>query len=669
MRFARVPTVSAQRPRPRLRRRQRVSPSSSASARPATSTARAPIREAYRRHRRGVRRLSARDSLRAQGQLDAGASLRLLRALGSRADANSGGEIAGGAARRLRARRDRLHRRRQDARRARAARSPAASARSTPNRRASSIASPPSRTAMGRVARVALRVNPDIDAKSHPNISTGLQDQQVRRAAARTRARSTASVATRPACASSACTSTSARRSPRPSRCAAPPTRWSSLALELRDDGVAARARRSRRRSRHRLRGTADDHRGGVRRGRAAGAAPRRHSGRPRTGPRDRRRTPARSSSRVVDTKQYPDGRRFAVLDAGMTELMRPALYGSFHRIVPVRAAARRPSAVGRRRPDLREQRRVRARPRSCRDCEVDDLVAVLDTGAYGAVMASNYNRRLLRAGGARGRRRVAHHPPPADARRRAGARGIGVTCADCSSPSKGSTRAASRRRPSGCAIGSWPPAGRCGCCRFPTTTRRSAPRSGGRCAASASYGADVMQLLYVANRYEWKPQIERERATRHDPHLRSLPGVERRLRRGAGARPARGCTRSRSTCRSRTSPCLLDIAPEVSARAQDRRTATVRARPRPAGARARQLPAPGRGWRLGDHRGERRSRQHRRADLGGCRISTQGGRRQPIDRRRGNVVRRAGTFVSYGLSRISAAPAAPAEAAAHGRP
>jgi diaminopimelate decarboxylase len=40
--------------------------------------------------------------------------------------------------------------------------------------------------------------------------------------------------------------------------------------------------------------------------------------------------------ARIVDVKRYPDGRQFAVLDAGMTELMRPALYGSFHRIVPV---------------------------------------------------------------------------------------------------------------------------------------------------------------------------------------------------------------------------------------------------------------------------------------------------------------------------------------------
>ncbi len=56
--------------------------------------------------------------------------------------------------------------------------------------------------------------------------------------------------------------------------------------------------------------------------------------------------------TRVVDTKQYPDGRRFAVVDAGMTELMRPALYGSFHRIVPVKPRAGTEAAVGHRRSD-----------------------------------------------------------------------------------------------------------------------------------------------------------------------------------------------------------------------------------------------------------------------------------------------------------------------------
>jgi diaminopimelate decarboxylase len=99
--------------------------------------------------------------------------------------------------------------------------------------------------------------------------------------------------------------------------------------------------------------------------------------------------------SRVVDIKRNPDGRQFAVLDAGMTELMRPALYGSFHRIVPVspRDGQETPwDIVG----PICESSDVFARDRQLPELRVNDVVALLDTGAYGAVMASNYNRRFL---------------------------------------------------------------------------------------------------------------------------------------------------------------------------------------------------------------------------------------------------------------------------------
>ena len=99
--------------------------------------------------------------------------------------------------------------------------------------------------------------------------------------------------------------------------------------------------------------------------------------------------------SRVVDTKCYSDRRRFAVLDAGMTELMRPALYGSFHRIVAVapRPGTEQPlDVVG----PICESSDVFARERMLPPFEEGDLVAILDVGAYGAVMANNYNRRML---------------------------------------------------------------------------------------------------------------------------------------------------------------------------------------------------------------------------------------------------------------------------------
>jgi diaminopimelate decarboxylase len=101
--------------------------------------------------------------------------------------------------------------------------------------------------------------------------------------------------------------------------------------------------------------------------------------------------------SRVVDVKSRPDGRAFVILDAGMTELIRPMLYGAFHRIVPVTATDAPPILADIVGPlcessdTLGKERRL---PRPC----PGDLFAVLDAGAYGAVMASNYNRRPMPA-------------------------------------------------------------------------------------------------------------------------------------------------------------------------------------------------------------------------------------------------------------------------------
>ena len=80
-----------------------------------------------------------------------------------------------------------------------------------------------------------------------------------------------------------------------------------------------------------------------------------------------------------------------------MTELMRPALYGAFHRIEPVAPRDGRRASLRDRRAGLREQRRV-GRDRRLPRLEVGDLVAMRDAGAYGSAMASNYNRRPLPA-------------------------------------------------------------------------------------------------------------------------------------------------------------------------------------------------------------------------------------------------------------------------------
>jgi diaminopimelate decarboxylase len=81
------------------------------------------------------------------------------------------------------------------------------------------------------------------------------------------------------------------------------------------------------------------------------------------------------------------------IVDAGMTDLMRPALYGAWHAIEPVRpraGAAVTVDVVG----PVCETTDTLAAGRPLPPVEVGDLLAIRDTGAYGAVMASNYNRR-----------------------------------------------------------------------------------------------------------------------------------------------------------------------------------------------------------------------------------------------------------------------------------
>jgi diaminopimelate decarboxylase len=99
--------------------------------------------------------------------------------------------------------------------------------------------------------------------------------------------------------------------------------------------------------------------------------------------------------SAVVDVKYFPGTKRFVVLDAGMTELMRPALYGAYHHIEPVFP---RPGDCG---PvdvvgPICESTDTFARDRRLPPLEVGDLVVIRDAGAYGAAMGHTYLRRPL---------------------------------------------------------------------------------------------------------------------------------------------------------------------------------------------------------------------------------------------------------------------------------
>lgn len=101
--------------------------------------------------------------------------------------------------------------------------------------------------------------------------------------------------------------------------------------------------------------------------------------------------------TRVVDVKSQADGRWFVIVDAGMTDLLRPALYGAWHTIEAVEPRDGAPiecDVVG----PVCESSDTLGKKRQLPPVEVGDLMAVRDTGAYGSIMASNYNRRPMAA-------------------------------------------------------------------------------------------------------------------------------------------------------------------------------------------------------------------------------------------------------------------------------
>jgi diaminopimelate decarboxylase len=96
----------------------------------------------------------------------------------------------------------------------------------------------------------------------------------------------------------------------------------------------------------------------------------------------------------VVLVKQG-EGKRFVVVDAGMNDLIRPTLYDAFHAIRPVvaRDGAETPAdVVG----PVCETGDYLALGRALAPVQAGDLLAVMSAGAYGAVQAGTYNTRLL---------------------------------------------------------------------------------------------------------------------------------------------------------------------------------------------------------------------------------------------------------------------------------
>ena len=94
----------------------------------------------------------------------------------------------------------------------------------------------------------------------------------------------------------------------------------------------------------------------------------------------------------VLNVKQNGE-KTFVITDAGMNDLIRPALYQAHHKIVPLERGSGPSSPVDIVGP-VCESGDFFARDRALTAVKPGDLLGILDTGAYGMSLASNYNTR-----------------------------------------------------------------------------------------------------------------------------------------------------------------------------------------------------------------------------------------------------------------------------------
>ena len=101
--------------------------------------------------------------------------------------------------------------------------------------------------------------------------------------------------------------------------------------------------------------------------------------------------------TRVLYVKKTP-AKTFVIVDAGMNDLIRPALYQGYHEVVPVRESKDQPltkvDVVG----PVCESGDFFALDRDLPQVEAGDMLALMSAGAYGFAMASSYNSRPLPA-------------------------------------------------------------------------------------------------------------------------------------------------------------------------------------------------------------------------------------------------------------------------------
>jgi diaminopimelate decarboxylase len=247
----------------------------------------------------------------------------------------------------------------------------------------------------GRRARVALRVNPDVFAETHPYISTGLREHKFGIDIGRARGlyrRMARSRWLRPV--SISVHIDSQISSPEPFGAAL--ERVAALADSLRRDGIELAAVDAGG-------GLGIEYRGGhaydpaARLSDYAAALERALGGRSLRLLLEPGRFVVASAGALVTEVLYrkKNGRKtFLITDAAMNDLIRPALYQAHHEILPLRKKSgprRAVDVVG----PVCESGDFFARDRLLPLLGPGDLAAVLDAGAYGMSLSSNYNTRM----------------------------------------------------------------------------------------------------------------------------------------------------------------------------------------------------------------------------------------------------------------------------------
>jgi len=100
--------------------------------------------------------------------------------------------------------------------------------------------------------------------------------------------------------------------------------------------------------------------------------------------------------TKVLYIKKREEGKRFIIVDAGMNDFIRPALYNAYHEVIPVvrKPLNPQPSTLSDVVGPVCESGDFFAKDRNLPLLKSGDFLAVMESGAYGFVMASNYNSR-----------------------------------------------------------------------------------------------------------------------------------------------------------------------------------------------------------------------------------------------------------------------------------